>query len=124
MDHFIQKTFSLFRIFGEESSSLTLKNFLCCVGQLKFRGTSVLLRSPKPIAEISKRKLTDVDADAKSDAEDRRASKKRRFSGDRRNDANVADTDASQNSLLSQSKVTSVDQYWSKVCGMVLTFLS
>ena len=39
--------FSLFRVFGSgKQTHLSLNDFLVGVGQLKFRGTSGLLRSP------------------------------------------------------------------------------
>ena len=43
-----------FRVFGESdgnASKLSLSNFLTGISQLKFRGTSLLLRSPKSIVE-------------------------------------------------------------------------
>ena len=48
--------FCLFRSFGTETKDkLPLGDFLCAVGQLKFRGTSVLFRLPHSCTQSLKR---------------------------------------------------------------------
>ena len=45
-----------FRLFGSETKDkLPLGDFLCAVGQLKFRGTSVLFRLPHTCTQSLKR---------------------------------------------------------------------
>jgi hypothetical protein len=46
-----------FRVFGyEENNALAMNDFLTGVGQLKFRGTSLLLRSPQSVFSMLKEK--------------------------------------------------------------------
>ena len=49
---------NILRVFGSgKKTQLSLNDFLVGVGQLKFRGTSALLRSPKgSVIEILKRR--------------------------------------------------------------------
>jgi hypothetical protein len=64
-----------FSVFGGDSvETLSLNDFLIGVGQLKFRGTSFLLRSPMSVVSYLKRKYSD-DATSK---EEKSTKKKRR----------------------------------------------
>jgi hypothetical protein len=71
----LMSNFFHFSVFGGDSvETLSLNDFLIGVGQLKFRGTSFLLRSPISVVSYLKRKYSDyaMSKDEKSSTKKRR----------------------------------------------------
>jgi hypothetical protein len=76
----LMSNFFHFSVFGGDSvETLSLNDFLIGVGQLKFRGTSFLLRSPLSVVSYLKRKYSD---DAMSKDEKSSTKKRRKTSSD------------------------------------------